>query len=253
VLGKEFKIMLQIEGEMLDIRVQESIFEKYPTFRRGIVIARNIQNGGQSEALKAILNEVVTEASRNPIDLKSDLRILIWNEAHKGFGSNPNKFPPAHAALIRRVQKAGTQLPFINNVVAIMNYNSIRDVLPVGGDDVARAGECLELGFAKGSESFVPLGSPDVMEHPLPGEIIYTVQPSEEVMCRRWNWRNGHSTRITEETRMIVMNVDVLGEGSEARATDTRDRVSSMLQTYCQAEVTLAMLSPSQPSYRYGA
>jgi hypothetical protein len=52
---------------------------------------------------------------------------------------------------------------------------------------------------------------------------------------------------------MIVMNVDVLGEGSELRAVDTRDRVSSMLQTYCQADVTLTMLSPSQPSYRYGA
>ena len=147
---------------MVEIRVQERIFEKYPTFRRGIVIARNIQNGGQSEALKALLDEAVTEASRNPIDLKADPRILIWNEAHKEFGSNPNKFPPAHAALIKRVQKAGTQLPFINNVVAIMNYNSIRDVLPVGGDDVAGAGECLELGFAKGTESFVPLGSPDV-------------------------------------------------------------------------------------------
>jgi DNA/RNA-binding domain of Phe-tRNA-synthetase-like protein len=253
VLGKESGITLQIEGEMLEIRVQERIFEKYPTFRRGIVIARNIQNGGQAEALKALLNEAVTEASRNPTDLKVDPRILIWNEAHREFGSNPNKFPPAHAALIRRVQKAGTQLPFISNVVAIMNYNSIRDVLPVGGDDVAGAGECLELGFAKGTETFVPLGSPDAQEHPLPDEIIYAVQPSGEVMCRRWNWRNGHSTRITEETRMIVMNVDALGERSEARASKTRDRVSSMLQAHCQAEVTLAMLTPSQPSYRYGS
>ena len=253
MVRKEHRIRLQIEGEMVEIQVQERIFVKYPTFRRGIVIARNIQNGGQSEALKALLNEAVTEASRNPIDLKSDPRILIWNEAHKEFGSNPNKFPPAHAALIKRVQKAGTQLAFINNVVAIMNYNSIRDVLPVGGDDVAGGGECLVLGFAEGTESFVPLGSPDVKEHPLPGEIIYTVQPSGEVMCRRWNWRNGHNTRITEETRMIVMNVDALGEGSEEMAVHARDRVSSMIETYCQAEVTLAMLSPSQQSYRYGA
>jgi len=238
---------------MLEILVEERIFEKYPTFRRGIVIARNIQNGSQSKALEALLNEAVTEAAKNPIDLKADPRILIWNEAHKEFGSNPNKFPPAHAALIKRVQKPGTQIPFINNVVAIMNYNSITDVLPVGGDDVLSAGECLVLGFAAGTETFVPLGTPDVKEHPLPGEIVYTVRPSGEVMCRRWNWRNGHNTRITEETRMIVMNVDVLGEASEAKAADTRDRVSSMLQTYCQAEVTSAMLSPSQPSYRYGA
>ena len=253
MVGRGHRIKLPTEGTMVEIRVQRRIFERFPTFRRGIVVGRKILNGGQSGDLKALLEEAETEASRNPIDLKTDPRILIWNEAHKGFGSNPNKFPPAHAALIKRVQKAGAQLPFINNVVAIMNYNSIRDVLPVGGDDVASAGECLELGFAKGTESFVPLGSPDVQEHPLPDEIIYAVQPSGEVMCRRWNWRNGHRTRITEETRMIVMNVDALGEESEARAISTRDRVSSMLQIYCQAEVAVAMLSPSQPSYRYGS
>ena len=236
---------------MVEIRVQERVFEKYPTFRRGIVIAANIQNRGESEELKGLLDEAVKEAGRNPIDFKADPRILIWNEAHRGFGSNPNKFSPAHAALIKRVQKTGTRLPFINRVVAIMNYNSITDVLPVGGDDVERAGDSLVLGFAKGSETFIPLGSPDVKEHPVPDEIIYAVQPSGEVMCRRWNWRNGHTTRITEETRMIVMNVDVLGEGSEARAAHTRDKVSAMLQTYCQAEVAKAMLSPSQPFYRH--
>jgi DNA/RNA-binding domain of Phe-tRNA-synthetase-like protein len=236
---------------MVEVQVQERVFEKYPTFRRGIVIATGIQNGGESEALNSLLNEAVGEAGRNPVDLKSDPRILIWYEAHREFGSNPNKFPPAHAALLKRVQKPGSQVPFINCVVAIMNYSSISDVIPVGGDDVECAGERLVLGFAGGNENFVPLGSPDVLEHPLPDEVIYTAQPSGSVMCRRWNWRNGHSTRITEETRMIVMNVDALGDGSEARAMDTRDRVAAMLQTYCAAEVTLSLLSPSQPSYRY--
>jgi DNA/RNA-binding domain of Phe-tRNA-synthetase-like protein len=250
VLRDKNRIREENEGEMVEIQVQQRIFEKYPTFRRGIVIATSIQNGGQSEALQSLLNEAVEEAGRNPIDLKADPRILIWNEAHREFGSNPNKFPPAHAALLKRVQKAGTQVPFINSVVAIMNFNSITDILPVGGDDVEHAGECLVLGFANGSETFVPLGSPDVEEHPLLDEVIYAAQPSGEVMCRRWNWRNGHNTRITEETRTIVMNVDALGEGSEARAKHTRDRVSAMLQVYCQAEVTVAMLSPSQPSYR---
>jgi lysyl-tRNA synthetase class 2 len=250
-VGEAVETLNGAGGKMVEMRVQERVFEKYATFRRGIVVATGIQNGGQSEALRSLLNEAVKEAGRNPIDLKADPRILIWNEAHREFGSNPNKFPPAHAALLKRVQKAGTQVPFINRVVAIMNYNSITDVLPVGGDDVERAGECLVLEFAKGNETFVPLGSPDVEEHPLLDEIIYTAQPSGEVMCRRWNWRNGHRTRITEETRIIVMNVDALGEGSEARASHTRDRVSAMLQAYCQAEVTVAMLSPSQPSYRY--
>jgi DNA/RNA-binding domain of Phe-tRNA-synthetase-like protein len=236
---------------MVEIRIEARVFEKFPSFRRGIVIAKNIQNQGHSTELEAMLNGVVAEASRKPIDLKADFRIGVWSEAHKGFGSNPNKFPPAHAALIKRVQKPGTQLPLINKVVAIMNYNSIKDVIPVGGDDVDRAGECLELRFALGSETFVPLGAPGTVENPFQGEVIYVVPSSGQIMCRRWNWRNSHSTRITEETRRIVMNVDGLGEGTELRTAETRDRVAMMLQAYTGAEVTTSLLSPSQPSFRF--
>jgi DNA/RNA-binding domain of Phe-tRNA-synthetase-like protein len=236
---------------MVEIRVDQKVFERYPTFRRGIVAASNIENHEPSAELEAMLNEVVDGARRDPIDVKADSRIMLWNEAHKGFGSNPNKFPPAHAALIKRVQRPGIQLPLINKVVAIMNYSSIKDVIPVGGDDVERAGECLELRFALGTETFVPLGAPDTVENPIQGEVIYVVPSSGQVMCRRWNWRNGHGTRVTEETRRIVMNVDGLGEGNEPRTAETRDMVARMLQTYCGAQVTTALLSPSHPSFRF--
>lgn len=132
-----------------------------------------------------------------------------------------------------------------------MNINSIRDVIPVGGDDVMRAGDSLELRYADGNETFTPLGNPEVKEPPVPGEVIYVVSESKEVMCRRWNWRNGHETRIAENTQVIVMNIDGLGEDSEARSTATRDRVAQMLEAFCQAEVTTTLLSPSQPCYRF--
>ncbi|MGD8229612.1 MAG: phenylalanine--tRNA ligase beta subunit-related protein [Desulfobacteraceae bacterium] len=234
---------------MAEIRVHEKIFEDYPTFRRGIVVAKKMQNSGHSKELEALLREVTAEAAERPIDLKADPRIMVWNEAHRQFGSNPNKYPPAHCALLKRVQKPGAQIPFINKTVAIMNYNAIKDKIPVGGDDLMRAGGTLELRYAEGTENFTPLGKPDTVEHPDPGEIIYVVSDSGEVMCRRWNWRNGHKTLITEETQIIVMNTDGLGEDSEERAVITRDRVARMLREFCQAKVITTLLSPSQPSY----
>jgi DNA/RNA-binding domain of Phe-tRNA-synthetase-like protein len=236
---------------MPEIRINKKIFEQYPTFRRGIVVARNIDNQEPSRELEDILNNAVSTAALQPVDLKTDPRTLAWNDAHRQFGSNPNKFPPAHCALLKRVQKPGVQLPLINKVVAIMNINSIRDIIPVGGDDVMRAAGSLELCYADGSESFTPLGNPDTKEQPIPGEVIYVVSESKEVMCRRWNWRNGHKTRITEDTQVIVMNIDGLGDGSEARSIATRDRVAQMLEAYCQAVVTRTLLSPDQPTYRF--
>ena len=235
---------------MIEIRIQEDIFREYPTFRRGIVVARNVNNKGRSRALEARLAKVIAGAAENPRDIKSNPRTAVWNEAHRQFKSNPNKFPPAHCALLKRVQKPGTHIPFINKIVAIMNYNSIKDVTPVGGDDLMQAGRCLELRYATGSENFTPLGCPDISENPYPGEIIYVVAESTEVMCRRWNWRNGHKTRITEETQAIIMNIDVLGEQSEDRAVETRDRVAGMLGEFCQAEIETTLLTPSNLLYQ---
>ena len=236
---------------MTEVRINENIFEEYPTFRRGIVVAKKIQNHGHSGELEAKLNQAIAQAAQEPIDVKTDPRTIVWNQAHRQFGSNPNKFPPAHCALVKRVQRPGAQIPFINKVVGIMNYNSIIAIMPVGGDDVIQAGESLELCYANGSETFTPLGNPEVTEHPDPGEVIYVVSESGEVMCRRWNWRNGHKTRITQDTHTIVMNIDGLGQESEARTIITRDRVALMLEEFCQAYIITTMLSPSQPSYQF--
>jgi len=232
---------------MLDVLVDPGIFEDYPSFRRGLVLAVAIENRGPSMELETKLDEALALAARDPVDVKADPLITVWSDAHRLFGSNPNKFPPAHAALLKRVQKGGVRLPFINKVVAIMNYNSIVDRTPVGGDDVEKAGAVLALRRAEGSEVFIPLGSPEVRENPDPGEVIYVVEDSGQVMCRRWNWRNGHGTRITEETKIIVMNIDGLGEDSEKRTVVTRDRVAKMLEEYCRARTTVGLLSPSRP------
>jgi lysyl-tRNA synthetase class 2 len=236
---------------MMEVRVQERIFQEFPLFRRGIVVASGIQNQGASKELQTLLNEAVESAGRQPIDVKADPRIFVWSEAHRKFGSNPNKFPPAHFSLVKRVQKPGIHLPFINKVVTIMNYNSIADVIPVGGDDLGHAGLFLELRYASGQETFVPLDSPETSEHPAPGEVIYAVVDTGRVMCRRWNWRNGYETRITEETRAMVMNIDGLGEESEFRAAKTRDRVGAMLEKFCGARTATAMLSPAHTSFQF--
>jgi DNA/RNA-binding domain of Phe-tRNA-synthetase-like protein len=236
---------------MIEVRIHESIFDSYPSFRRGLVIAENIDNQGRSAELESMLQQVVAEAAENPIDLKGDPRAVAWSEAHRQFHSNPNKFPPAHCALLKRVQKPGAQLPFINKVVAVMNYNSIISKMPVGGDDIDKAGGCLELRYADGTETFTPLGQPDLKEHPEPGEIIYVVAESGEVMCRRWNWRNGHTTLIDDITQRIVMNIDGLGEESEIRAMETRDRVARMLERFCGTETETSMLEPAHPSCRF--
>ena len=68
---------------MTEIRIQATLFEEYPTFRRGIVIAKNMDNHGPSQELEDILNKTIAQAAQQPVDLKADPRTAAWNEAHR--------------------------------------------------------------------------------------------------------------------------------------------------------------------------
>jgi DNA/RNA-binding domain of Phe-tRNA-synthetase-like protein len=232
------------------IQVHPKIFSAQPTFSRGIVVATNMNNLDSSPQLQELLSQVIKNAAIHPIDLAQDPLITRWDEAHRQFESNPNKFPPAHKNILKRVQKQDSSLPFINNAVAIMNYNSISSKIPVGGDDLAHTGSVLELRHARGSENFIPLGSSD-SEQPTPGEVIYVCADSGNVMCRRWNWRNGNLTAITQQTQSIVMNIDGLGEDCEATVIQVRDRIAQMLGEFCNATTITTLLSIDNPSFTF--
>ena len=125
---------------MSETRVDNKVFEMFPSFRRGIVVASKMNNQGASTQLESLLNDALANAAADPVDLAADPRMVAWMETYRELGCNPKKFPPAHLALLKRIQKPGASIPLINKAVAIMNDNSIRGVLPVGGDDLLRAG-----------------------------------------------------------------------------------------------------------------
>ncbi len=233
------------------ILIEDGIFEKYPSFRRGIVIARNMKNRADDTGLYEMLKDTLSERFDNPVDLENDHRITDWKDAHREFNSNPNKFPPAHIALIKRIQKKKTEIPFINSVVAVMNIVSIQNILPVGGDDIIAPSSTFKLGVSDGSENFIPLGMPDRSENPESGEVIYFIEESKDVMCRRWNWRNGDRTKIGENTESIIMNIDAIGGESEKRALQARDMVAALLEKYCSAETETALLTPGNSIYEF--
>jgi DNA/RNA-binding domain of Phe-tRNA-synthetase-like protein len=230
---------------MFKIKVHEAVFRQQPTFCRGLVVATGLHNRGPDAALEAQLRKACEEAVQSAIDLATDQRFVTWSEAFRAFGAEPKRFAPAHLALRKRVQKPGAGLPFINKAVCVMNLASLQGAMPVGGDDLTRAaefGDVLELRPAAGDETFVPLGQPEQAERPEPGEIILAV--NREVCCRRWCWRNGHLTRLVEQTTSLVMNVDGLGADSQARVVALRDQVAELLKQHCNATITTGLLSP---------
>ncbi len=227
------------------IIVEKAIFEAFPDFKRGVVIVDDMKNEARNSKIASLLEEVMASRRGGENWLEHEF-IKAWEEAHRKFGSNPNRFPPSIKALIKRIQKGG-RIPFINSAVALFNYISIKYLIPCGGDDADKVEGNMRLGFATGKERFLPLGGKEE-EHPEPGEVIYFDDKTLNVMCRRWNWRNGDFSKITESTRRAVINLDGIGPVSEELILKARDELAELFESLCGARLRVGVLKQGSES-----
>jgi len=219
---------------MRKVKIDSEIFKKFPRFKRGIIVIEDIQNALGNKRIKKPLNKEIAKRVQEEI-CEEQSYIEAWEKVHLKFGSDPIKYPPSIKALLKRIKKGGG-FPFINSVVALFNYISIKHILSCGGDDVDTIEGNLCLGYAAGNESFIPLGSEEE-EHPQIGEVIYFDDATLKVMCRRWNWRNGAFSKITEKTKRIVINIDGIDSIPQSAIIKARDELAELLIEQCKAKL----------------
>jgi DNA/RNA-binding domain of Phe-tRNA-synthetase-like protein len=190
-----------IERPVLDLR---------PDYAVLIIVADGLQPGLTDHDTDALLSDAeararATLAGRAPSDLAP---VAAWRLAYQAFGAKPKRTRPSVEALLRRVE-AG--LPRIDRLTDIYNAVSVKHLLPIGGEDLARYRGPARLARAAGDEPFDTMrdGQP-VVEHPEPGEVIW--RDDDGVTCRCWNWRQCVRTRITHSTTSAVFILDGLAE-----------------------------------------
>ncbi|EGF96476.1 B3/B4 domain-containing protein [Brevundimonas diminuta] len=162
----------------------------------------------------AVLSILVTGARNGPSDpddaeqLRLACRVQepewaeahlgAWRDAYRAFGAKPQRTPCSVEALRKRGQRDGT-LPPVNAVVDLYNAVSLRYALPIGGEDADAYAGTPRLVVAQGGEIFdtAQNGEPKI-EVIDPGEVIW--RDDHGATCRRWNWRQGVRTRITDDS-----------------------------------------------------
>ncbi|MDF9811906.1 DNA/RNA-binding domain of Phe-tRNA-synthetase-like protein [Streptomyces sp. SPB162] len=111
----------------------------------------------------------------------------------------------------------------------LYNAVSVAHLVPVGGEDTDHILGCMRLVRAGGDERFeTAAGGAPVVEHPEPGEVVW--QDDAGITCRRWNWRQGVRTRLTEDSvnavflleRLAPMPLDELRTAADELADGLR-------------------------------
>jgi DNA/RNA-binding domain of Phe-tRNA-synthetase-like protein len=229
--------------------VDESVFERFPGYRRGVVVARGVVNLTADPELEARLSAAGGSVVRRFVDAdwRADPRLAVWLEAFGRLGVGAGSKPPSVVALVKRVAK-GASLPFINRLVALMNVTSLENLVPCGGDDLGIVGEELVLRPAVGMEHYRPLGRPESLEHPDPGELVLVDTATSVVLCRCWCWRNSDVTKLTEKTTAVALNLDLMSPvvSVEEGIAMTR-RLADDIHRCCGGDVAWRILDIEQP------
>ncbi len=229
----------------MEFSVDSKVFEKLPALQVGILVVRGCDNASMPVEIVQLLRqaEASVRSTLSEDTFKQDPRLAVLQDAHRSFGSNPNKFPPSVQALAKRVLKGG-QLPSINPLVDLYNVISLRYVLTAGGEDLDRTSGDIRLTVADGTENFVELGA---TEHSPPdlGEIVY--RDDEGIICRKLNWREGERTKLTAGTKNAVLVIESLLSDPEVLPQALRD-LKELTEKFCGGEIRQFILTAQNPN-----
>ena len=98
--------------------------------------------------------------------------VAAWQDAYRAFGAKPQRTASSVDALWKRARAGG--LPRVNWLVDVYNAVSVRHVLPVGGEDLARFVGAIRLVRAAGDEPFDTMARRRAAGRaPGPGEVVW--------------------------------------------------------------------------------
>lgn len=229
----------------LTLTVAEEVRALAPGFTHVAIEAHGLVGGPSTEASSALLDDAARRLAAR-LDGRApheDPHMAAWREVYSAFGSKPSRTRNSAEALARRaLSEAG--LPRINLLVDLYNAVSVAHLIPVGGEDLDRIQGGMRLIRAAGDEDFVTVaGGEQTVEHPDAGEVVWCDDAG--VTCRRWNWRQGPRTRLTEETTSGIFLLESLAPMPVTDVVEAAAELVDLLEKFSPgAQVTVREPGP---------
>lgn len=207
--------------------VEPAVFELRPDYRALLLVVDGLDPDAASSSADELIDRAEAHArallATSPVENLP--HIAAWRDAYRAFGAKPQRTRNSLEALTRR---AAQGLPRVNALTDVYNAISVLHQLPLGGEDFHRYDGPARLVRAIGEEPFDAVANGEsVIEHPEAGEVVW--RDDAGVTCRRWNWRQGRRTGLSDETRTAFFILDVLAPVTDLELTAAADALAQAL------------------------
>lgn len=208
--------------------VAPEVFELRPDYRALLLVVDGLLPAPSNEITDALVNAAEARARSllGACPVEELPHVVAWRDAYRAFGAKPQRTRNSLESLLRR---AVSGLPRVNALTDVYNAISVLHQVPLGGEDLDRYQGAPRLIRATGEEPFDTTASGEtVIEYPEPGEVVWCDMAG--VTCRRWNWRQGRRTGLTDGTTTAVFILDALDPMSDDALQDAADQLAMALR-----------------------
>ncbi len=229
---------------MTSLTVAPGVVEAFGGMRIVAITASGIDNRSAWPEVTARLDDLeraVGDGRWTPLG-DDHPAIASWHAAYRHFGTNPRRQRPSVDALTRRLARTG-HLPRISPAVDSYNLVSVTHAVPAGAFDLDRVEGHITIRFAEDDDRFVPLGEPDEVEQPHPGEVVYVDDAG--VLTRHWNHRDADRTKVTPASRRVLFVLETVDVEHHDTVSAAAAELAGLLGSHAEA-VTTEVLDASR-------
>lgn len=228
--------------------VDDSIFEHFPDYIVGCVVACGIDNTRDHPGIDQLLADAEHRARTvyGDVDLKEVLPFQAWRGAFSTAGWSASRFPASVEALVKRVAR-GQPAPRISPIVDLSNATALLYSVPVGAHDLhTHVAGSLTVRVASPEDAYLPLGD-GPPEAPEASEIIYASRT--DVRTRRWVWRQSRTALIQPETRDVFYPIDGFASSTASNVEAACEFLAQICRDELGADVTTGLVSVDNPNF----
>lgn len=230
--------------------IEPKIFEHNRDLKLGVITIKGINNSKRISAVESLLRGVAAQKGKyySDKDIHAEPMIKVWEQAYSKFDINPKKYLPSISALLKRVA-AGKDIPHINPLVDLYNYFSLKELLPIGSEDLDWLCGDLRLTYTKGGEPFRPIGSIEV-KSANEGEVAYMDEAG--ITCKYWNHRECERTKLTPKTVNAAIFIEDLSKMPRDVFTKKIEEVGNAILKYMGGKVEMQILDEENRIVDFG-
>jgi len=200
--------------------------------RAGAILFQDVTVTADSLALRSEIAreiEVVRARYVSPAAVRTDPRVISFQEILRTVGVNPRKEQPSVERLLTYALKRA-DLPAINSLVDAYNLVSIRTGCSLGAHDLDRIALPVALRLLDGTESFTPLGR-ETQESVRAGEYGY-VDAQNRVLCRL-DLIQAEFSKVTADTANALLIVEGTSLHAPEVLRNAFDSVVDLITRHC--------------------